>query len=61
MRQKALKQIDAISEIVQKTRDTQKERRRLAQVLESINNRPLPELEDEDDTIVHEAWPGVKD
>ena len=51
-RQKALKQIEEMSEMVQKTRNTQNDRMRLARVLESVNDRPLPGLEDEDDMMI---------
>ena len=51
-RQKALQQIEAMSEMVQKTRDTQNDRLRLARVLESVNDRSLPGLMEEEDMVI---------
>ena len=51
-RQKALQQIEAMSEMVQKTRATQNDRLRLARVLDSVNERSLPGLNEEDDMVI---------
>jgi hypothetical protein len=51
-RRNALEQIEVMSEMMKKTRDTQSERLHLAKVLESVNDRPLPGLNEPDDDMM---------
>merc|ERR1719412_135289 len=48
-RQKALEQIEEMSQMMQKTMHAQKERARLGRILQSVNEMPLPGLQQEDD------------
>ena len=48
-REKALAQIEEMSEMMKKTMHAQKERARLGRILQSVNEMPLPGLQEEDD------------
>ena len=48
-REKALAQIEEMSQMMQKTMHAQNERARLGRILQSVNEMPLPGLQEEDD------------
>ena len=51
-RQKALEQIEEMSEMMQKTQHAQNERARLGRILQSVNEMPLPGLQEEEDLMM---------
>ena len=51
-RQKALEQIEEMSEMMQKTQHAQNERARLGRILQSVNEMPLPGLQEEEEDLM---------